>query len=435
MPAKFLRTLLPPCLHRFIPPFGKQIGTGAVFFPTQDELIGQKTCRKQASFDRLGRKIGTGAIYFRSVAVWAGMSGMGVGLAMIGGCEVGPRLQVPASQRSCQLRGGRNATTGHPTGRNGGHRQVVGIVSRSSIEPAHRTRHQIQPGRSAGQARVAEARAQLEGNVASLFPTVDGPPRTRAAGPARTPFSIGGSSGPGSSTGTGGTTTGGSGTGTGGTSGGGTTSSGTTPRRSHLASDTTNLYQAGFDAGWEIDVFGGTRRAIEAAHYTLDAQVDARRNATITLLSEVARNYIILRGLQQELAIVRDNVASQNDFLDLTKAKFQAGIATDLDVARQQAQVASTEAEMPTLQTEIQQAIHRLGVLLDRNPTDLEAELTPTGPLPGGPPEVPAGLPSDLLAPTGCAASRAAAGRLECQHWRGHRRPLSQIESDRLSWF
>ena len=159
----------------------------------------------------------------------------------------------------------------------------------------------------------------------------------------------------------------------------------------------TNLYQAGFDAGWELDVFGGTKRAVEAAQATLEAQVDARRNAMVTFLSEVARNYMILRGVQQEVAIVESNVISQKDFLDLTRAKFQAGIATDLDVARQEAQVASTESEIPTLRIEVQQAIHRLSILLDLNPTDLESELTPVGPLPGGPPAVPPGLPSDLL--------------------------------------
>jgi NodT family efflux transporter outer membrane factor (OMF) lipoprotein len=236
------------------------------------------------------------------------------------------------------------------------------------------------------EARVREARAQLQMNVAALFPTVDGTASYTRSRTSKNAIAFG--SGTSSSTTTGGTT---GGTGTGTTTG--TTSASSLP----FTIGTTNLYQAGFDAGWEIDVFGGTRRAIEAAQDTLEAQIDARRNATVTLLSEVARNYIILRGVQSELAIVQDNVASQKDFLNLTHAKFQAGIATDLDVARQEAQVASTESELPTLQTEIQQAIHRLGVLLDRNPTDLEAELTPIAPLPGGPPQVPVGLPSDLL--------------------------------------
>jgi NodT family efflux transporter outer membrane factor (OMF) lipoprotein len=328
---------------------------------------------------------------------------LGVALGAIGGCEVGPNYKAP-KMAVPQVFG---AAATQPSATQPATQPVeavdIGRWWESFHDPA--LNQLIARGVKSSldvrlaEARVREARAQLEGNVASLFPTVDSAASYARSRTSKNAISIGGSTGPGSSTGTGGTTTGGTGTGgTGGTNGGGTTSSGTTTSSPFaFALGTTNLYQAGFDAGWEIDVFGGTRRAIEAAQYTLEAQVDARRNATITLLSEAARNYIILRGLQQELAIVRDNVASQNDFLDLTKAKFQAGIATDLDVARQQAQVATTESEMPTLETEIQQAIHRLGVLLDRNPTDLEAELTPIGPLPGGPPEVPAGLPSELL--------------------------------------
>src|SRR5260221_13841429 len=117
----------------------------------------------------------------------------------------------------------------------------------------------------------------------------------------------------------------------------------------------------------------------------------------IAVLAEVARNSRMVRGLPQELAIVNGYVASQKEFLALTRSKFRGGIATDLDVARQEAQVASTESAIPTIRTQIQQAIHRLGVLLGRNPEDLEAQLAPVGALPGGPPVVPPGLPSDLL--------------------------------------
>lgn len=222
------------------------------------------------------------------------------------------------------------------------------------------------------QARVLEARANLQGNVATLFPTVGS-----SASYTRSQFSkngIGTSGGTSSSTG-----------------------SGTSGTVLGLPGSRTNLYQAGFDAGWEVDLFGGTRRAIEAAQYTLESQVDARRSAMITFLSEVARNYMIVRGLQQELAIVNSNVTSQKEFLDLTRSKFQGGIATDLDVNQQEAQVASTESPIPTIRSQLQQAIHRLGVLLDRNPEALEGELAPPGPLPFGPPAVPPGLPSDLL--------------------------------------
>lgn len=245
------------------------------------------------------------------------------------------------------------------------------------------------------QTRVLESRAELQGNVANLFPTLNSSASFSRSKTSQNAISIGGSTGPGGSGSSGGS--GGTG-GTGGTGGSGGGNNGSASSSAFaFAVGRTNLYQAGFDAGWELDVFGGTRRAIEAAQYSLEAQEDARRNAMITFLSEVARNYMILRGVQQELAIVKDNVASQRDFLELTRSKFAAGIATDLDVARQEAQVASTESSIPTLRFQIQQAIHRISVLLGRNPSDLEAELAPVGPLPSGPPEVPAGLPSELL--------------------------------------
>ena len=320
--------------------------------------------------------------------------GFGLAFGTLLGCEVGPNYKAPQTHAPPVFGAAATQPATQPV-----EAVDVGRWWESFNDPAL-NRLIVQGIHSSldvrlAQARVLEARAQLQGNVATLFPTVNGSASYSRSRTSKNAFSVGGSSGPGSSTGT---TTGGTGTGGAGTGGTGGTGTGTsTSSPFAFAVGTTNLYQAGFDAGWEIDIFGGTRRAIEAAQDTLEAQTDARRTAMITLLSEVARNYIILRGVQQELAIVQSNVASQNDFLDLTKAKFQAGIATDLDVARQQAQVASTEAEMPTLETEIQQAIHRLGVLLDRNPTDLEAELTPVGPLPGGPPEIPAGLPSELL--------------------------------------
>jgi len=225
------------------------------------------------------------------------------------------------------------------------------------------------------EARVREARAQLEFNRAGLFPTLDSSASYTRSRSSKSAFPVAPTR-----------------TGSGGT---GSTGGNSSPFSFNVGE--TNLYQAGFDAGWEIDVFGGTRRAIEAAQDTLEAQIDARRNAMVTLLAEVGRNYVTLRGLQNELAVIRDNVTAQRDTLELTRSKFVAGIATDLDVARAEAQVTTTESEIPTLQTEIQQAIHRLGVLLDRNPAALEEELSPAASLPVGPPAIPPGLPSELL--------------------------------------
>ncbi|MGD0462959.1 MAG: efflux transporter outer membrane subunit [Tepidisphaeraceae bacterium] len=160
---------------------------------------------------------------------------------------------------------------------------------------------------------------------------------------------------------------------------------------------TYDLYQAGFDAGWEIDVFGGARRAVEAARDTLQAQTEARRDTLVTLLGEVAQNYIMLRGYQHERQIIEGNIRTQIDTLSLQKRRQRAGVAADLPIAQAEAQLESTRAELPVVETAIQNAIHRLSVLLDRDVSDLQTELSIEAPIPAGPAELPPGLPSELL--------------------------------------
>ena len=158
-----------------------------------------------------------------------------------------------------------------------------------------------------------------------------------------------------------------------------------------------NLYQVGFDAAWELDVFGGVRRAVEAANADLAASVENRLNVLVTLLAEVARNYLEVRGSQTRLAVAEKNIFTQRQALEIARARYQAGLSSELDVAQAQAQLATTEAGIPQLETSMRQAIHQLGVLLGQPPASLLEELVATAALPGGPPEVPAGLPSDLL--------------------------------------
>lgn len=158
-----------------------------------------------------------------------------------------------------------------------------------------------------------------------------------------------------------------------------------------------NLFQGGFDASWEIDVFGGTRRAVEAAEADVAAAEEARRDALVSVAAEVARNYAELRGLQRRAAIARENVRIQRDTADLARARFQAGLTSDLQVAQAEGQLASTEAQVPALDGEARRAIHRLGVLLGETPEALLAELSEAAPIPEGPAFVPPGLPSDLL--------------------------------------
>lgn len=159
----------------------------------------------------------------------------------------------------------------------------------------------------------------------------------------------------------------------------------------------TDLTEAGFDASWEIDVFGGQRRADQAADYDTQAAIDDRRSALVSLVAEVARTYINLRGYQRQAEIAHENLAAQQDTLRLTTSKFKAGFVTQLDVARQATQVATTAASLPPVSAKIRIAIHTLGVLLGEDPDALSVELSNSAPIPPVPPEVPIGIPADLL--------------------------------------
>lgn len=159
----------------------------------------------------------------------------------------------------------------------------------------------------------------------------------------------------------------------------------------------TDTYQLGFDASWEIDIFGGRRRAFEAASADLQA-VEADRSAVlVSLLSEVARNYIDFRSLQQRLRIARQNIAAQQEVVDITQLRFDKGLNSELDVSQAKALWAASKSTLPGFESELKQASFRLSVLLGQQPGSLENELARESPIPEMPPEVPAGLPSDLL--------------------------------------
>jgi NodT family efflux transporter outer membrane factor (OMF) lipoprotein len=158
-----------------------------------------------------------------------------------------------------------------------------------------------------------------------------------------------------------------------------------------------SLFNAGFDMNWELDIFGGNRRALEAARADLGATEESSRGTRITVLADVGLNYLDLRGLQKQLAVARDNLRLQEQTLDLTRDRFRAGLASELDTARAEAQVAETRSQIPLLEEDIQRSIHRLGILLAKQPAELEARLATPSPIPPAAPGIPVGLPSDLL--------------------------------------
>jgi len=158
-----------------------------------------------------------------------------------------------------------------------------------------------------------------------------------------------------------------------------------------------NAFLAGFDASWELDLFGGVKRDVEAASAQIQATEESRRDVLVTLVADVARVYVELRGAQKRLQILDDVLSSQRETLSLVASRFEAGLFTALDVSLAEGLLATTTSNRPLLERSARQSMYRLGVLLGRDPASLIAELEPLGSTPFAPPEIPATLPSDLL--------------------------------------
>jgi len=158
-----------------------------------------------------------------------------------------------------------------------------------------------------------------------------------------------------------------------------------------------SLYRPGFDASWELDLFGGRRRAVEAAGADLGAIQEERHAVLVTLFAEVGRTYVELRGLQRQIAVARETVATQAETLQMVRARLEAGLASEFDVDRAEAQMATVEAVIPALESSRQRCAHRLAVLLGREPGALSGLLDAAAPIPVPPPNIGVGLPADLL--------------------------------------
>lgn len=158
-----------------------------------------------------------------------------------------------------------------------------------------------------------------------------------------------------------------------------------------------NLFQTGFDATWELDLFGRLRRSTEAAQADLESTVYDRDAVLLSLVAEVSRNYIELRGFQEQSRIAHESLTARQDMLTLVRARYAGGMATGLDVARAETQVQQTASLLPALDTAYKKTVHRLGVLLGQPPGALADELGSARPIPVPSLEPPLGLPSDLL--------------------------------------
>lgn len=158
------------------------------------------------------------------------------------------------------------------------------------------------------------------------------------------------------------------------------------------------LYSTGFDAAWELDLFGGIRRSVESAQAQLEASVEADRAIRISLYAEVAASYIELRTARMRLHYAQENIAAQKEMLALTENRYKAGIAPELDVAQAQQNLADTESDLPLIRLAEQIAANRLAVLVGEYPQEfhLPTEGFGLSPLPTLN-ELPTGLPADLL--------------------------------------
>ena len=284
--------------------------------------------------------------------LWQHASSFSLLLVMLAGCSVGPNYQAPKLKMAAAWsEAGPGGTTNRAAEFTQWWKTFDDPVLDSLIERAVKSNYDLK----AAAARLRAGRALRGAAVADLFPTLDA------------------------------------------------NASYTKARRSQNALSflvrqlDTDTYQVGFDATWEIDVFGGKRRALEAANADLQAVEEDRRTVLVSLLAEVARNYVELRGTQRRLAIARENLRAQQEAVEITQQRFNAGLVSELDVAQAKAVLAATKSQVPSLQTAEKQSMHTLSVLLGQPPAALQAELEKEAPIPPTPPEVPTGLPADLL--------------------------------------
>jgi len=136
-------------------------------------------------------------------------------------------------------------------------------------------------------------------------------------------------------------------------------------------------YDVGFDAVWEIDIFGGVRRSYEAADADLAASEAERNGVRVSLAGEVAREYVLVRSLDRRIAIAERNIASLADSLDIVDARFKAGVSSELDVAQARAELETTRARVPALRRDRAAAGYRLGIVLGEEPAAIDARLAP----------------------------------------------------------
>ncbi len=158
-----------------------------------------------------------------------------------------------------------------------------------------------------------------------------------------------------------------------------------------------DLWQVGFDVGWELDFWGKFRRGVESANADLGAAIANYDDILVSLVAEVAATYVLIRTFEERLNVARDNVKIQERSFQITGVRFRNGLVTELDVQQAKATLRNTQALIPQLQTGLRQSQNALGVLLGMPPRDLQDVIGGPRTIPTAPPDVAVGMPTELL--------------------------------------
>jgi len=159
----------------------------------------------------------------------------------------------------------------------------------------------------------------------------------------------------------------------------------------------TDLYKAGFDAGWELDIFGGKKRALEAAEADLAARQEAMHEVLVSLSAEIGINYVDVRTYQARISAARANFTSQKQSFELNQSRYQTGLIDDLAVQQSRYNLELTRSQIPRLEIGLAAAMNRLAILLGQKPGSLTQQLAKIEPVPATPPEITVGVPAEAL--------------------------------------
>ena len=268
--------------------------------------------------------------------------------ALLAGCVVGPDYQTPILPMPANWSGQKPAKPAQPAQLSRWWQRLRDPVLNTLVDEAVAGNLDV----ATAKAKIREARASYRQSVGTLLPSVDG-------------------------------------------------SGSVTRNKSAVATSGSSAiyseYQAGFDASWELDLFGANHRGVEAARYGLDASEDELRSTLLTLVGDVASYYAQARGYQARIALARRSAASQRQTAELTRTMALAGTATAADVAKAMGQASSTEAAVPTLEASYAEAVHRISVLTGRPPAALSERLKRGAPIPTPRLPMPIGIPADIL--------------------------------------